>query len=330
MDSTFVEEEMAINSVLVLNLVQSELDRYKIVSQIISDYFESLDKKPLQESQEKLVFDIMAKIEEAPPYENLEITDLDNVAERFPFQDKVVQNSLKILEGEEPVDTDDKNKLQAAGKGGKPPPLPKGAKAPPPVKGAKGAPPGKGGKDQHVEEEEKKEPTMNELKMQDALLQEKMCTRYRICMIQEFALQNLLNMRNAANTLYDKLDDWIEYAYKIENDALEDMVNLFLKKKILWNQALIMQEHIEDENKIQTEIQMTNYDVIVSNKILNFYTPPIVIQPAIEAYEKDRFTITNLLKLRTEIMNLADMSGFIENKTQLLFFSRMMVIFFLG
>jgi len=77
------------------------------------------------------------------------------------------------------------------------------------------------------------------------------------------------------------LDTWIDYAYKIENDALDDM-------------SYIFQQYIEGEKKVQTEVRLTNYDVIVSNAILNFYTPPVVIRPAIEAFEDHRSTITNL------------------------------------
>ena len=90
--------------------------------------------------------------------------------------------------------------------------------------------------------------------MEEALKREKVCSRYRLLMIQEFGLKNLLSMRNYASVLYDKIDDWIEYAYKIENDALEDM-------------AIIFQEYIEQEKKIQTEVRLTNYDVIVSDSI---------------------------------------------------------------
>lgn len=90
--------------------------------------------------------------------------------------------------------------------------------------------------------------------MAEALSLEKTSTRYRICMIQEFAIQNLLATRNTANVLYEKLESWIDYAYKIENDALEEM-------------AFIFQQYIEKEQKIQTEIRPTNYDIIVSESV---------------------------------------------------------------
>ena len=70
--------------------------------------------------------------------------------------------------------------------------------------------------------------------MAEALSLEKTSTRYRICMIQEFAIQNLLATRNTANVLYEKLESWIDYAYKIENDALEEMVCIFFSQKLIF------------------------------------------------------------------------------------------------
>jgi len=89
----------------------------------------------------------------------------------------------------------------------------KGAKAPPQVKGGKPdskkvvkADPKKLGKDKGVVEEEviEKEPTHNEIKVQEALNAEKASTRYRILNIQEFAIQNVLKMRDIGTDLYEK------------------------------------------------------------------------------------------------------------------------------
>lgn len=48
MQSKFVENEMGIFMMQVLNLLQSELDRWKITSSVISDYYEALDRKPIR------------------------------------------------------------------------------------------------------------------------------------------------------------------------------------------------------------------------------------------------------------------------------------------
>ena len=47
-----------------------------------------------------------------------------------------------------------------------------------------------------------------------------------------------------------------------------------------------------------------------------------MIRPAIESFEPNRMTITNLIKQRNELMSLADMMGRIETDTLLLYFTR--------
>lgn len=53
------------------------------------------------ETPERTVLDIFPKLEDSASYENPEIPEDENYAERFPFLDKLIQHSLKILEGEE-------------------------------------------------------------------------------------------------------------------------------------------------------------------------------------------------------------------------------------
>jgi hypothetical protein len=77
--------------------------------------------------------------------------------------------------------------------------------------------------------------------------------------------------------------------------------------------------YIEQEKKIQEQLQLTNYDLILSKNILNFYTPPPVIQPAIEVANKDRFLIADLIRLRHELESLSDSLSRIESKDLLNF-----------
>ena len=83
--------------------------------------------------------------------------------------DKIIKNSVKILEGEEIEDSHDQQAKGAQVKGGKAPPPAKGKGKEDP-KAKKGLA-GKGDKMSNIaeEEEEKKEPTPNELKYQEAL-----------------------------------------------------------------------------------------------------------------------------------------------------------------
>lgn len=104
MQSKFVENEMGIFMMQVLNLLQSELDRWKITSSVISDYYEALDRRPVSETPERTVLDIFPKLDDSAPYENPEIPEDENYAERFPFLDRMIQHSFKILEGEEIVE----------------------------------------------------------------------------------------------------------------------------------------------------------------------------------------------------------------------------------
>lgn len=83
-----------------------------------------------------------------------------------------------------------------------------------------------------------------------------------------------------------------------------------------------MQTYIEDEKKIQTEIDVTNFDVLVSRKILNFQTPPPVIRPAIESVMEGRFVITDLLRIKLELQGMTDYNGYIDTIDLLNTFNR--------
>ena len=57
---------------------------------------------------------------------------------------------------------------------------------------------------------------------------------------------------------------------------------------------------------------MTNYDIIVSHKVLNFFTPPPFIRPAIETRLEGRFLISNLIKLESVLKGMGDSTGFLN------------------
>jgi lipocalin len=64
--------------------------------------------------------------------------------------------------------------------------------------------------------------------------------------------------------LYQKLDDWIFYSVKCENDAVDKITQLFGKA-------------IEKQEKVQKELRLEYVDVFISHKYLNFLTPPVKI-----------------------------------------------------
>lgn len=66
---------------------------------------------------------------------------------------------------------------------------------------------------------------------------------------------------------------------------------------------------------------MTNYDVILSHRILNFYTPPPVIRPAIESRVEGRFLISDLVKIKIQMDNISDYNGYIATSDVYRFFN---------
>jgi len=67
-----------------------------------------------------------------------------------------------------------------------------------------------------------------------------------------------------ARMLYGKLEDWVYYTFKVENEAVVDLTKE-------------LRAYIEKEAKIQREISLNYVDVVISNKVLNFLTPPVMI-----------------------------------------------------
>ena len=55
---------------------------------------------------------------------------------------------------------------------------------------------------------------------------EKSILRFRLAQIRNWALKRLRDIRQKANKVYTKLEDWIYVANKAENDAVEEMVRI--------------------------------------------------------------------------------------------------------
>jgi hypothetical protein len=64
-----------------------------------------------------------------------------------------------------------------------------------------------------------------EEEMKNAIKAEKTKFKYRITTLKQWAIGNLSNMRNLANTVYNQLDDWIIQTIKTENDAMNILIN---------------------------------------------------------------------------------------------------------
>jgi hypothetical protein len=87
---------------------------------------------------------------------------------------------------------------------------------------------------------------------------------------------------------------------------------------------LKLSDAIETERPIQEQIQTTNFDIIISKKILNFQTPPPVIRPALEIVDKKRLLIVDLIAIFGELQSLANLAGLIESKDLLKYLVNLM------
>lgn len=142
----------------------------------------------------------------------------------YPRLETLMENCIKIIEGKEVLEEGQK---AAQGKGAKPgvAAAKKPAAAAPPGKaGAKGGKPGAGGKGH---EEEVKEKSVFEKEMEESLELEKQGTAYRIMQIYTYALQVLNQMRARSSELYEKLNVWTEYAFKVDCDLMDELVDKY-------------------------------------------------------------------------------------------------------
>jgi hypothetical protein len=101
-----------------------------------------------------------------------------------------------------------------------------------------------------------------EEEMKQAIKIEKAKYRFRITLLKYWGLSCLKNMRKFANTIYNKLDDWIILSIKAENEALSQLIT-------------ILKTAIEKEQKIKYELELDTFDVIVNMDIQNFIELPV-------------------------------------------------------
>ncbi len=128
--------------------------------------------------------------------------------ESFPRLELLYNNAVKILNGEEIeelVPKDAKGKSKA-----------------PPKKDENKEKEKKKGKDEPAPEPAEPTPLEKELKL--TLSKEKAIMRYRLALIRAVAISRLKELRGMAKSLYGKLDDWIYYSNKCENEAVDQLV----------------------------------------------------------------------------------------------------------
>ena len=70
--------------------------------------------------------------------------------------------------------------------------------------------------------------TILEKEMKKSLLTEKVILRYRFTVIKNMAINRIKEMRLMAKAVYNKLEDWVVYGIKCENDAVYELVKHML------------------------------------------------------------------------------------------------------
>lgn len=110
--------------------------------------------------------------------------------------------------------------------------------------------------------EEKKEVYHYEEEMKHAIKIEKSKYRFRVTLLKYWGITYLKNLRKIANTIYNKLDDWIILSIKSENEALNELIN-------------ILKNAIEKEQKIKYELELDTFDVIINMDVQNYIELPV-------------------------------------------------------
>lgn len=132
-----------------------------------------------------------------------------------------MENCIRIIEGKEAIEEVQKQGQGKPGQGGKPAPPKKPVV--PATTTKPGAKPGKPGAGKG-QEDEVKEKSAEEKEMDHCLELEKQGAAYRIMQIYTYAQTVLKDLREKSLELYDRLNIWTEYSFKIECDLMDEIV----------------------------------------------------------------------------------------------------------
>lgn len=266
MESKTVEFTQEFLTTCAKQLMQAELDKFKISIQILQDYYHAVEEKLIPESSPAQLVELTFPEGEDPSFESIaegaDATALESYA--FPRLDKLLTMALKQQV------VPDVTHLAAA--------------ADPKKGGAKKADPKKGAAkpvDDAATTVDEESVYVKEMK--ESIKTEKSILRFRLVQIRNWALTNLKQNRQTAIDLYKKLDDWIFVAQKAEMDSIDEM-------------CIVFKDAIESETKIQDELCIQFMDFTVDKSILNFITPP---PPKLEYMEDKRDYKFNIPQLKS-------------------------------
>lgn len=228
MEDGFVEHEMKIFSKSIHNMMQAELDRYQSFIQLLNGYYRGIENKPMEELPGPLLC--------APNYDSLPECEVKEGEEfKYPLLETIADNCIKILEGKEVLEEGQKSKAAPAKK--------EAPKKAPPAK--KDAGKNKGAK---VVEEEAQEKSLFEVEMEKAIEIEKKGTAYRIMLLLSYGRDTLKKMRAFSLEVYEKLDLWTQYAFKIECDLMDELVKAILFRLSSWAMQLNRRENFRSRS----------------------------------------------------------------------------------
>lgn len=243
MTAGWIENEMEKFYLNLERLYQAEIDKFIGSLQIIRDYYHNLDNRPLLEVPFQTI-DIIKEDVDTTPLES------DSDANLFPRLEKLYKTALRVqFQYEEALNKAEKlrqEKLQETAK--------KSKDQKQAVK--------KNVNNNANDNVDDKEIYIYEDEMKLAIKNEKAKYRFRATLLKYWGIYCLKNVRQLANTVYNKLDDWIILSIKSENEALDQLTDI-LKNKI------------EKEEKIKYELQLDTFDVIVNMDVQNFIVLPV-------------------------------------------------------
>lgn len=208
-ENGFTENELEIFASTILNMVQAELNRFYYLTSLLKQYFNALQRKPVNiTSAPLLLIEGVTQSAEAdlPPVEE---KDEETKEVRYPRTETMIEKAIELVRaGEKKLEEETKQSKAPAGRGGRG------------KRGGKGAQ--KKEKVEDKEEEEQKSPL--QIQMEEAIKKEQMSTLHRLQNLRVFSGLFMQGIRTRTDTMYENMENWLEYAFRTENDALDDLV----------------------------------------------------------------------------------------------------------
>ena len=281
MENGWIEFELDQVTAMAHNLMQAEVDKFRSCAHLLQDYYYAIEDRLLSDPPEALNYELVAsgedgEQEEMPPVFEKDAENPES-EETYPRLDKLYGKALKAQVIPELENT-------------------------PPGGAAAGNDKAKGKKDpkKGAVEEETEEKYFYEQELQDAIDTEKGVLRYRLTMVHNWALNRMKEIRSKSQNCYDKLNTWVQVAFKAETDAILE-------------QEKVIKKSIEEEEKLQHELRIRGMDFYLDEKFLNFEDPPKEILHAREEPMVTRFTIKQLESLVNEFI-VSSVDGSIGNE----------------